>query len=417
MAAAIAVVAMIATAGAGCGDPSGDGDGGGRTVGTAGGTDTTGPLVTSTAVTVAPAPTSSTGVAGTTGWARLPDPPLGGRTGTVTAAIGDLVLVVGGSTFLCPPNADCAAPELPPFRDGAALDLRTGTWRAIADAPIGIVHGAAAVVGDDLYVLQHCVDEPSCVGGTAPAFVRYRPADDAWDTLPSPPAAGFFGLAAVAETVVAYRGSDERGETPDHAFDPATSTWATLPDDPLPGVYDRQVVDVGGRLLVFGAALESSGSPTVLVASLDRATGTWTELAGSGTLGYQAWPVGGLVYLNPHVSGAGGGVFDPVAGTWADLPAAPDGRPWRGDMTGVVGAGEGHFEDAGGWVLDATTDTWLEIAVRPGGEGVSDDARTAVGRRLFVFGGQRWADGAAAGELVDEAWTWTPPGPSPPRFG
>ncbi len=40
-----------------------------------------------------------------------------------------------------------------------------------------------------------------------------------------------------------------------------------------------------------------------------------------------------------------------------------------------------------------------------------DDASTALGRDLFVFGGQRWTgDGLGdSGQLVGDAWLWAAP--------
>jgi hypothetical protein len=71
-------------------------------------------------------------------WEQLPAPPLSGRVSALVAAVGDEIVVAGGWSWLCPPGADCVAPSTPPYVDGAAYDVSSGQWRAIADAPRGI---------------------------------------------------------------------------------------------------------------------------------------------------------------------------------------------------------------------------------------------------------------------------------------
>jgi hypothetical protein len=62
-------------------------------------------------------------------------------------------------------------------------------------------------------------------------------------------------------------------------------------------------------------------------------------------------------------------------------------------------------------VYDSVTHAFVTIPAPPGRENVYDDSSTALGRDLFVFGGQRWTgDGLRGdGELVGDAWVWTAP--------
>lgn len=148
---------------------------------------------------------------------------------------GEEVLFVGGSRFACPPNADCVAPDEPPFAEGAALDPGTGEWRRIAPAPVPVLQGSSAVLGGDVYLLVR-----SGFGDGDPAFLRYRVAGDEWERLEAPPApAASYALVVADETMVAVGGSDERGDIRDHRFDRNTGTWHELPESPLGAGFDR----------------------------------------------------------------------------------------------------------------------------------------------------------------------------------
>jgi hypothetical protein len=339
------------------------------------------------------------------GWTRLDDPPISGRTGASVARVDDRLFVFGGWDFTCPPGADCALPDSPPFADGAALDLVTGMWEQMADAPIGLRDAQIAVVGTDVYALGQCAVGPACLDGWA--MLRYRSSDNDWDAFPSPAERGFFHLVSVDGGIVAFADSDEGGEIQDFRFDVGNDAWSPLPDDPLPLVYDRQVVDYNGTLLLFGSPVDGAAA-TKLAARLDLDTGEWTLLRESGAQGYQVWRSGDRLYLNPHFGRkAQGGVFDPVTNEWSPLPASPDADTWRNDMAGVVGSGQASFEYSAGWILDTDRNEWIEIPTRPGADTIYDETVAAAGSSLAVFGGQSWDE--RGGKLLSELWIWNPP--------
>jgi hypothetical protein len=108
-----------------------------------------------------------------------------------------------------------------------------------------------------------------------------------------------------------------------------------------------------------------------------------------------------------------GGILDPTTGRWSSLPKGPSGRDeWS---AGVLASDVGHYVGDDGWLLDLEPGDWLEIRPRPperaaeaDGEMVSGVVASA-GRSLFVFGGVRWLGGRfPEGELLAEAWLWTP---------
>ncbi len=57
---------------------------------------------------------------------------------------------------------------------------------------------------------------------------------------------------------------------------------------------------------------------------------------------------------------------------------------------------------------DVASGDTLSVPAPPGREEAYDDASTAVGSSLFVFGGQQWS-GSRDGTLLRDAWLWTPP--------
>ena len=87
-------------------------------------------------------------------WERLPQAPLSPRESAVALSIDGEALFIGGSDAgPCPPNASCAAPAVPPLRDGAAFDPGLRRWERIAQAPVGFSFAHAAAVDGAVYLL------------------------------------------------------------------------------------------------------------------------------------------------------------------------------------------------------------------------------------------------------------------------
>lgn len=364
----------------------------------------------------APAPSAGS-------WTALPDPPISGRTAASAAWTGSEIVVAGGWEFLCPPGADCAGPTEPPFTDGAAFDPATDRWRPIAESPIGFAGEQAVVVAGDLVVLADCVvggaeaaDQFTnpCAPGSTTALLRYDSDGDAWTAIPGPPAdpaGGGLELAAVGDSIVAFAISEETGERREWLMANGSAEWSELPDDPLPPMYDRSFVagPDGRSLFLVGAATEGvSSEPSEqrnLVAQLDLTTGTWTELPSSISRGYRAWGIDREIILEPHFGGTGGR-FDVPTMTWSDLPGTDDDRdPNR--IAGVIGRDRAVYVEAAGWAFDTGTGGWLEIEPVDDRNVFPPTGVTAVGRDLFVFGGERWT--GPSGELLGDAWVWESP--------
>jgi hypothetical protein len=341
---------------------------------------------------------------GDTNWRQLPDAPLTGRTGASVVGVGDRAYVFGGWEFLCPPNADCATPTGPPFADGAVVDVTTGEWSPMAQAPSGLAYAPTAVLGDHIYVVASCAPGVDCPHPRG--LLAYDTTSDAWADLGPLPEGVGGQLVATDHGLLALAGTEENGDVADAVYDPDAATWTTLPEGPLPPSYDRFAVADGDRLLVFGSPVvgpDEEGQAKV-GAAYDLVAGTWTELPASPGPGYQVWRAGDRAFLNPHYQEDGGGVLDLVSGTWGPFPDGPDDPEWRGDLAGLVSADGATYEYSEGWVFDARDDEWLHVPPREGE--VYDDSRGAVGTSLVVFGGQTWADGD--GRLLSETWVWEP---------
>lgn len=333
-------------------------------------------------------------------WELLPAPPLSGRVQSLVAAVGNTLVVAGGWSAPCPRDSDCVPRDVPPYADGAAYDFESGQWRKIADAPVGLRLTVTAVLGDDIYAVSQCGSGPRCPAGRS--LVRYRSAADEWDLLPGPgDEEADYGLIAIDDGVVAFSRSDEIAESPDYLFVDAGDRWVTLPNDPLSSVYDRIMVAYAGRLMLFATPRDETLNK--VAAAYDPETALWEELAPSGTLGYQVWRAGSLLYLNPHFMSARGGIYDPATNRWSALPNLP-----YHDLAGVIGHDEASYEYAAGWVLDARTGDWLEIEPRPEtSEFYYEVIATAPNQGLIVFGGEKWTNDE--GQLVNDTWRWTPP--------
>lgn len=367
-------------------------------------------------------PTSAPPPAPAAGWRELPPSPLSAREGALAFWTGAELLVIGGSDAPpCPAGADCVAPDIPALRDGAALDLATGRWRAIAPAPVPLWPAAGIVVDGAVYVWQ---DGLSPRPESAPAFLAYHPAEDRWERLPVPDAVPeFVHLAPAGGRIAVYQPTQEHGVEGDWLFDPATGGWSELPPDPLLPAYDRSLVWTGTDLVLAGielAAFDDPGPNLYAAARLDPDGGEWRRLLDSEIVGgYPAWHLVGGRFVNPASGGADGGVVNnfgrsyPFGGaldlaTEAWLPPLPQPPGEFGEVTGYGTAGGGLLLNHQGWVLVAADSEWIALPAPPGGAPLAAAVAWA-GDELVLWGGVRWT-GSTDWELLAAGWAWRPGG-------
>lgn len=324
-------------------------------------------------------------------WEAVPPGPLTPREAATGFWTGKEVVLVGGSDATpCPPNASCRPPSTPPLADGVAFDPVTGSWRRIADAPVGFEWASVVVLGSTAYLwipgTQQRPKSPS-------AFLAYRSADDRWLSLALPtrdPEASYFLLAA-GDRIVATSLSDESGELPDLLFDPAIGEWSSLPDDPFSPGFDRVIARDGEELVLFDHELvpnpggDGSATPT-RGAVLDLDGGTWRVLEDSEAR------AAGLVWT--------------LGGGWVVDSALAETPPSGAELAGVLtrdGASYTGWRE--GLVRDAQMDSWLKMPEPDRGGGlITGDTVVGAGSDLFVFGGARFP----SGELSASAWIWSP---------
>lgn len=340
------------------------------------------------------------------GWQPGTPSPLTGRWSPVVAWTGDEALVLGGGDSPpCPPNANCRKPDSM-ASDGAAYDPATDSWREIADAPVPIGPGFRAVVVGRTLVLFDGVRR----------WFAYDIEADTWSALPSP-----------------HKRLADSGRIPaldGRVFVPAVSgqvqmldvvrrEWSELPvDEQEPRLTAYAVLPTEDGIFACGAdpaTPEDGDTPRFTV--VDRWDGeAWSArfpLAGSiGNL-CEHWTGTRLVDLDlqtaPGLDGDPpyGGRLDPETGTWSPLPDAPAAAgPWVDGWRPL--AASGPLMAGWGYVYDDATETWTGLG-RP--DSTVDSAQSAVWAdgRLLLFGGIDEATGyVEPSGLSSETWIWSP---------
>jgi hypothetical protein len=353
-------------------------------------------------------------------WERVPDPPLSPRELAIGVWTGREALLIGGSDAP-PTHSSSSRPEeqKPPLRDGAAFNPRTRSWRRIAAAPIGIEPlSPAAAAGDGVYV---AVPRNPGVRHTRMDLLAYRTRTDSWDRLPSPPRRNY-RIVGAGDRLVAY--GPERGPVPLSVFllGPGERRWEELPRPPIRGVviWDRR------RLVLIGfdpAARKAENPPLARAATLRLGDSSWRRLPDSDHVlwGHGFWVPVGRRLVSPELGTGGedydfgrpyGGILDPVGGVWSQLPNVPEPREERGTEfgTGVLTQARLVGGLPGLLVLDMTRNHWIRVPRLWRGRTAPYGWTTVNTRRkLLVFGGARWSRRHPDGQLLNDAWLWTPP--------
>lgn len=192
-------------------------------------------------------------------WSSGPSLPQARAEGVV-ASIGEKIYFVGGRV---PTSAE--AKHISEHADTSraeALDLHSGRWTRIADAPSARNSAAGAVIGNKLYVVGGRQMVAQADGRSRPVNVAtlevYDPATDRWETrAPMPLAQG--GLAAAAHDGKLYVFGGEQfvpqakvfGES--WVYDPALDRWSALPAMATPR-HGHGAAVVGKRIYLMGGA-------------------------------------------------------------------------------------------------------------------------------------------------------------------
>lgn len=337
-------------------------------------------------------------------WRELPAAPLTPRADALSVWTGREVVVLGGETQPCPPNADfCASTE--GERDGAAYDPRSNTWRAIPPAPVPVGPGDRLVVADGVVVLRHWRPHGS-------SWFTYEPDHNRWSRIGRVPARVGDLPTAIGPRVYVPVGRRIA------VYDVTRFRWSLLPRDPeQPRLTQRRVTATPSGPVVTGYASSgpTDGSVPMTPVVADVYDGTeWHRLPPSGIAGNDWWWVGDRMVDFDSFDHQGmraepglslGGLLDPSSGRWSPLPGSALETPEH--SWSPVAIGPGRWAACWGLVYDvAGGEAWT----LPRPPNALDQGTTAVwtGSSLFVFGGSDLSGEASRLHTTDKAWLYTP---------
>jgi hypothetical protein len=192
-------------------------------------------------------------------WQALPDAPLARRRNAMGAWTGKELIVAGGISRSVP------GPVPRIYRDGAAYNPVTRTWRKLPPMPGGRYGGIALWDGTEvLFIGGYTTGYTPAARGLA-----YNPAASRWRVLPAMPYPRS-GAAAVwtGHQVLVWgglMGAAPARVPPPHgeAYDPATNRWTALPQSPLHGRASPAAAWTGTEMIVCGGSIPTGPQPTV----------------------------------------------------------------------------------------------------------------------------------------------------------
>ena len=280
-----------------------------------------------------------------------------GRYGAAAAAVGDVIIVMGG------------AQDYFPTSTVQAYHTVSDTWVSVADLPTARSGLATAAVDDHVYA----------IGGWTSVFISpteivevYNPISDSWTTVAALPAPrGDLAAAAVDGRVYAIGGADGFDSVTDTvtAYNPVSDTWEYRASMPT-ARSGLIVVAVGDKIYAIGGT--DGTSPTARLEVYHTVSDTWD--------------VGADMPISRSALGA----------------AVVDGKVY------VVGGTEGGFYPASyldaNQEYDPATDTWRTVAPMPTLR--SALVVVAVDGMVYAIGGSSEANTA---ETANEAYL--PPAP------
>jgi Kelch motif len=191
-------------------------------------------------------------------WLALPIAPLARRRNAIGAWTGKELIVAGG---MVPPEAGSRI-----YRDGAAYNPVTGTWRKLPPMPGGRYGGIALWDGSEVIFLGGYASTsylPAARG------LAYSPATNRWRVLPAMHYArhGFAAVWTGRQVLVwgGLMGAAPGRVPPPHgeAYDPATNQWTALPQSPLHGRGNPAAAWTGTEMIVYGGSIPGEPQATV----------------------------------------------------------------------------------------------------------------------------------------------------------
>ena len=194
-------------------------------------------------------------------WTRLPTAPLDRRKDVMGAWTGRELIVAGGWARTGPGDSGHRT-----YRDGAAYNPVTRTWRKLPPMPVARSGGTALWDGTEVLFLG---------GGAAlartPAArgLAYNPVTNRWRLLPAMryPRTGFAAVWTGHQVLVwgGMTGSVLTQVAPPHgeAYDPAANRWTALPQSPLRGRSQPVAAWTGTEMIVSGGMISGPREPAL----------------------------------------------------------------------------------------------------------------------------------------------------------
>jgi N-acetylneuraminic acid mutarotase len=320
------------------------------------------------------------------------------------------------------------------FRDGCRYNPATDTWTptSIIGAPAGRLGHSAVWTGTEMIVWGG-YDGTRQIGSGG----RYNPATDTWaSTSPVNTLINARWLHTAVWTgsrMIIWGGGDG---TPTFSaqgvsYDPGADAWNAISTTNAPaGRYQHTAVWANGVMVIWGGT-SNTGSGCCLYNTggrYDPVADSWTATATTGApdpralhaaiwtgsvmivWGGDAW-TGSAQYFKT------GGLYDPVADTWAPMSivGAPDGRitfsaVWLQDRMVVWGGYNASGYLGTGGCYNPGDDTWVSVSSINAPSNRQSHSAVAAGNEMVVFGGYDGSNSLKTGgryNLHSDSWVPT----------
>ncbi len=319
----------------------------------------------------------------------------------------------------------------------ATLDrqMENGTWRVLADVPVGRFGGAAAVVDGKLHLFGGVNMNPHTPEGQDRAQAVdlhhvYDPATDTWvEVSPMPDKKGWPAIAVYRDEIYIFGGDnkaiDKSMTTESWVYDPKTDTYETIAPLPHPRSYCYGVT-VGDYIYIFGArTLRSDGKADRSTYRYDPQKDTYEPMAAlpegarfivHGSNNNCIYAVHGETDLETYADGVL--KYEVAANTWTKLDVSRiEQRKWYLSQHSTHAAIGLKLFILGGWsevtsarsnratYFDMATEQFGEVEPMPNGRCCG--AAGVIDGKIYIAGGfWKWVD-----DVCDCKETWAFPFP------
>ena len=250
-------------------------------------------------------------------WTKFkPSAPLA-RTEVAAAVVGDDIYVVGG---FAPPSGESSA---------VVTRLRRGKWSRVRQLPVALNHAAAVGYRGRVYVIGGYAS-PNGLAQPVATLLRYDPKRNRWDRLPGMPTArAALAVGALGGKLYAAGGADgSKALDTFEIYDVAKRRWSRGPDLSVAREHTGGAV-AGGRFYVVAGRNPTN---TGVFERYDPGTRKWKRLGdvpkprgGNGAAG-----IGGSIFAVGGEEGAGTIAevdrYDVRTGKWTRVEDMPTPR-------------------------------------------------------------------------------------------